>query len=105
MAPVTIEGIVEAAIRARRTLLFAYEGDGAPARVGHPHALFLGFSGETCVDVFQVEGFTSSGELPAWRQFHIPKIVTAEHLDATFEPAAGYDPLSDKYAGGVVAMI
>jgi hypothetical protein len=102
---VTIEAIVQAAILERRTLLFAYEGDGLPQRVGHPHALFLGTSGETCVDVFQIDGFTINGALPAWRSFHVPRITAAERLDAPFEPAAGWDPLSDKYAGGVVAMV
>jgi hypothetical protein len=102
---VTIEGIVESAIRERRALRFAYEGDGRPDRVGHPHALFLGLAGETCVDVFQVSGFTSGGELPAWRLFHVPKILSAEQLPGRFEPAAGWDPLSDRYAGGVMAMV
>ena len=105
IAFVTIEGIVEAAIRERRALLFAYEGDDLPERVGNPHALFLSGSGETCVDVFQTDGFSASGPLPAWRQFSIPKIVSAERLETTFEPAPGYDPLSDRYAGGVVTMV
>jgi hypothetical protein len=102
---VSIEGIVQEAILQRRTLEFAYEGDAPPARVGHPHALFLGPKGDTCVEVLQVSGFTAAADLPAWHSFRIAKIEHAEHLDIPFEPDPGWDPLSDKYAGGVVAMV
>ncbi|MCW2982643.1 MAG: hypothetical protein JWR63_213 [Conexibacter sp.] len=103
---VTIEGIVVAAIHSRQALLFAYEGDALPERVGHPHALFLGPTGAACVDVFQVSGFTASGPLPAWRCFAMDRIISAERLEAVpFALAQGWDPLSDKYAGGIVAMV
>lgn len=101
----TIEAIVQAAILERRTLEFAYEGDEPPARTGHAHALFLGASGETLVDVFQVAGYTSSGPLPAWRSFDVRRIVTARALDSTYELAPGWDPDGPKYAGGIVAMV
>ena len=101
----TIEAIVQAAILERRALLFTYEGDGAPERTGHPHALFLGPSGETLVDVFQVAGFTSTGSLPAWRSFLVDKIVSARRLDSTYELAPGWDPDGPKYAGGIMAMV
>jgi hypothetical protein len=102
---VTIEAIVQAAILERRTLRFTYEGDGRPPRTGQAHALFLGASGETLVDVFQVSGFTATGPLPAWRSFNVAKIVSAERLDSTYEPAPGWDPDGSKYAGGIVAMV
>jgi hypothetical protein len=103
---VTIEGIVEAAILERRALLFAYTGDGLPERVGHPHALFLSASGDTCVDVLQVEGYTADGRpLPAWHSFHVPQILSAERLQTGFEPAPDWDPDASKYAGGIVAMV
>jgi hypothetical protein len=102
----TVEAIVQAAIHARRPLRFSYEGDELPERLGHPHALFLGIDGSTCVDVYQVGGFTHTATLPAWRTFVIDKIVAAERIeDTTFSPGPGWDPLGDKYAGGVVAMI
>jgi predicted DNA-binding transcriptional regulator YafY len=97
--------MVEAAIRERRPLLFTYEDDALPERIGHPHALFLGPEGDTRVEIFQTSGFTANGTLPGWRTFAIDRIVAAERLESTFEPAAGWDPLSDKYAGGVVAMV
>jgi hypothetical protein len=103
---VTIEGIVVAAIHSRQALLFAYEGDELPERMGHPHALFLSATRVACVDVFQVAGFTASGALPAWRCFAMDKILSAERLEAApFELAPGWDPLGDKYAGGIVAMV
>jgi hypothetical protein len=102
---VSIEATIEGAIRARRVLRFAYAGDGGPARVGHPHAIFLGPGGETMVDVFQVAGFTATGTLPAWRSFDVAKIASAEHLADTYELAPGWDPDGPKYAGGIVAMV
>jgi hypothetical protein len=103
---VTIEAIVVAAIHERRPLLFSYDGDGRPERLGHPHALFLGPTGEASVDVYQVAGFTRTAALPAWRTFLLDRIAGAERVDAeTFPLAPGWDPLGDKYAGGIVAMV
>lgn len=96
---------MQAAIHQRRALLFSYEGDGLPERIGHPHALFLGLSREVCVDIYQVAGFTRTATLPAWRTFLLDKILAAERLEEGFEPAPGWDPLGDKYAGGIVAMV
>ena len=94
------------AIHARRPLLFTYDGDELPERVGHPHALFLGLDGVACVDVFQVAGFTRTGELPTWRTFVLDRIIRAERVEEpAFALAPGWDPLGDKYAGGIVAMV
>lgn len=105
MPPVTIEGVVIAAIHGRAPLLFTYDGDELPERIGHPHALFLGADGKAEVDVYQVAGFTRTGTLPTWRTFLLDKIVAAAPLESTFEPAPGWDPLGDKYSGGIVAMV
>jgi hypothetical protein len=102
---VDIEGIVVAAIHGRAPLLFSYWGDELPERLGHPHALFLGHDGVAQVDVYQVSGFTRTATLPAWRTFMLDKIVTAERVETTFALAPGWDPLGDKYAGGIVAMV
>jgi hypothetical protein len=101
----SIEAVVQGAILGRRTLVFTYEGDEPPARIGHPHALFLGASGETLVDIFQVAGFTATGPLPAWRSFNVERIVSAQALESTYELAPGWDPDGPKYAGGIVAMV
>jgi hypothetical protein len=102
---VSIEGVVIAAIHGRAPLLFTYDGDELPERLGHPHALFLTPEGQAEVDVYQVAGFTRTATLPAWRTFRLDRIVTAERLETTFEPAPGWDPLGDKYSGGIVAMV
>lgn len=94
------------AIHGRAQLRFSYEGDEKPERVGHPHALFLDVNGGTAaVDIYQVGGFSRTATLPAWRTFLLDKIQTAERLEATFDLAPGWDPLGDKYAGGIVAMV
>jgi hypothetical protein len=103
---VSIEAIVVAAIHGRAPLLFRYEGDERPDRVGHPHALFLEVSSRAAaVDIYQVAGFSRTGTLPTWRTFLLERIVAAEPLEPGFELAPGWDPLGDKYAGGIVAMV
>jgi hypothetical protein len=102
---VTFEAIIVGAIHERRPLLFSYDGDGLPERLGHPHALFLGPAGEASVDVYQVAGFTRTATLPAWRTFLLDRITGAERVESTFELAPGWDPLGDKYSGGIVAMV
>lgn len=94
-----------AAIHGRAALRFTYEDDELPQRVGHPHALFLAHDGKANVDIYQVAGFTRTATLPAWRTFLLDKIVAAEHLDGPFALAPGWDPLGDKYSGGIVAMV
>lgn len=105
MLNVSIEGVVIAAIHGRAPLLFSYDGDELPERLGHPHALFLGPDGRAEVDVYQVAGFTRTGTLPTWRTFLLDRIVQAERMETTFDLAPGWDPLGDKYAGGIVAMV
>jgi predicted DNA-binding transcriptional regulator YafY len=102
-----IERIVQAAITERRVLLFTYEGDALPERVGHPHALYLSAasSPEAHVDVLQISGYANGDRLPAWRSFRIDKIVTAERMEVGFDPAPEWDPMSDRYEGGIVAMV
>jgi hypothetical protein len=102
---VSIEGVVIAAIHGRAPLSFSYDGDALPERIGHPHALFLGPDGTAEVDVYQVAGFTRTATLPAWRTFLLDRIVAARQLETTFALAPGWDPLGDKYAGGIVAMV
>jgi hypothetical protein len=101
----TIESIVEDAIRERRPLLLCYAGEARSQRIGHPHALYIGADGELRVEVFQIEGFAHT-TLPAWQSFRIDEIVAAERLtDGVFGPAPGWDPFCERYAGGVVAMV
>jgi hypothetical protein len=103
---VSIEAVVVAAIHERRPILFTYEGDELPERLGHPHALFLGPAGEATVDIYQVDGYTRTATLPAWRTFLLDRILGAERMDeTTFALAPGWDPLGDKYAGGMIAMV
>lgn len=94
-----------AAIHGRAPLRFRYAGDERPERLGHPHALFLDHGGVACVDVYQVAGFTRTATLPAWRTFLLERIVAAEPLEERFALAPGWDPLGDKYSGGIVAMV
>ena len=65
-----------------------------------------GRKGEATVDVYQVGGFTRTATLPAWRTFLLDRIAGAERVeDEAFTLAPGWDPLGDKYAGGMIAMV
>lgn len=56
-----------------------------------------------CVDGVQVAGQSARGQLPAWKQFHVMRIVEVRVLEAQFTPAPDYDPASEKYELGLIA--
>ena len=72
----------------------------------HPHVLFRTTTGKICIDGYQVEGATTSGEsVPDWRQMNLAKISQIEILDGTFETAPGLNLGSSKYATGLLAHV
>jgi predicted DNA-binding transcriptional regulator YafY len=86
------------AIAERRTIRFTYSGK---PRTADPHALYAHPSTSTIlVDAYQRDG-SSSGPLPAWRQFRLAKIEALEVTDAAFTPAVDYRADSDRYVNAV----
>lgn len=99
-------GTLAEAIRGHRAIELSYARDAAGVtRVVHPHALFRAGNGALCLDAFQVGGETRSGRLPAWRQFALMQIHEVRVLEAHFVPAPDFDPNSDKYRYGLIAVV
>jgi hypothetical protein len=101
-----VEEAIRQAIQNRSPVSLCYETTGAAPRVVHPHVLFQTTAGKICVDAYQVDGATSSGEqIPDWRQMNLAKITRIELLDGTFETAPGLNLPADKYAPGLIAHV
>jgi hypothetical protein len=86
----SIRGQLVEAIAARKTVRLTYRG--AAVRVGHPHVLYRGPAGKLLLDMYQVGGYSSSGDLPEWRMFELAGIDQIEVLPERFEPAPDYNP-------------
>jgi hypothetical protein len=92
------------AIRSRRAVELVYGSDEAGgSRVVLPHALYRTTSGGLCLDGVQVGGRSSSGGLPAWKQFHLMRITSVRVLESRFDPAPDFDPDAPKYRTGLIA--
>lgn len=87
------------AIDAKVAVELVYERDrGAGSRICRPHILFENAKGSLLVDVFQTEGYSSQGDLPAWRQLFVDQLVDVRLLpDAFDEPAEGYTDNVSRY--------
>ena len=101
-----IEQVFREAIEARAPVSLCYETTGDAPRIVHPHVLFRTTTGKVCIDGYQVEGATGSGErVPDWRQMNLAKISEVEILDGIFETAPGLNLGSPKYATGLLAHV
>ncbi len=91
------------AIESRRKVQINYKNEGY--RLVCPHVLFIGPTGKTLVDSYQVSGYSDHPEqIPNWRPFDISRITELRVLDKTFELAPGYNPSSDRYSNAI-AMV
>jgi hypothetical protein len=99
------ERLVEA-IAKRRVVRLAYVKDrGRGQRVGHPHILYRGSSGKLVVDIYQVAGYSSSGDLPQWRMFELAAIWGVDVLEDRFEPAPDFNPVNPARFARIIARI
>ena len=101
-----VEQILREAIKARAPVSLCYESTGSAPRTVHPHVLFRTSTGKICIDGYQVDGATASGErIPDWRQMNLAKITQIEPLDDEFDIAAGLNLASPKYSNGLLAHV
>jgi len=63
-------------------------------RTVEPHIVYEAPNGNVLVDFYQTAGYTSSGNLPAWRRLGIDDIVELRTLTNHFETRVreGYNP-------------
>lgn len=88
--------ILKQAIDDRKLVNFSYEHH--PIRRAAPHAIYWSKQNKENLDAFQYDGYSKTGNLPAWRNFTLSKIQNLEILDETFEVADGYKTYSSKYS-------
>ncbi|MCF8054431.1 MAG: WYL domain-containing protein [Deltaproteobacteria bacterium] len=75
-----MQSLIEQAIREKRLLKFTYSGH---PRIVEPHVLGVN-GGVTQFLGYQVDGSSSSGSIPAWRRFDIPRISGISIREGTF---------------------
>jgi predicted DNA-binding transcriptional regulator YafY len=100
-----VEEIVHHAISNRFQLEIEYLGKekAQGARTVNPHALFRTGNNQIYLHAFQVDGVSSSGDIPDWRQFNLAEISIVEPKKSRFGLADGYDPSSRMYSAGLIA--
>jgi hypothetical protein len=62
------------------------------SRVGEPHILYESSAGKVLVDLYQTDGYSSSGRPPMWRPVALADIRSLVVLDDSFEPRPTYNP-------------
>lgn len=102
-----IESTLRDAITDRTVLLVKYDSDpsDAPLRVVHPHALYRSRAGNLLVSTFQVDGYSSSSDLPQWREITVAKIKSAERTKDTFSIEPGLNLANARYTHDLVAYV
>jgi len=83
------------AVKERKLISFSYKNQ--PSRRGAPHAIYFSPLGNKNFDVYQFDGYSSSGNIPNWRIFLLRKVSNLKILNEEFEVAEGYNPDSSKY--------
>lgn len=83
------------AINSRKLIHFTYENH--PVRRAAPHAIYLSSADNECLDAYQYDGYSKSGNLPDWRNFKLEKIRDLDISDEIFDIAYGYKSNSPKY--------
>ena len=94
----TTSDTICAAIRDLRQLSLQGKDDLA-SRIIEPHVVYEAANGRVLVDFYQTQGYSSSGNLPAWRRLSLDDIQQIETLVDEFEAryAEGYNPASTRY--------
>lgn len=101
----TITDDLHRAIEEHHVALLRYERDDEPDRTVHPHGMFWTSQATVCVETYQVDGYTTSGDLPQWRHFTLDKIESVTVLDDEFMTAPGWNPHAAKYRHGFLVCV
>jgi hypothetical protein len=102
-----IESILRDAIANRAVLRVRYDRDpsDAPLRIVHPHALYRSRDDNLLVSTFQVDGYSSSGDLPQWREITVAKIRSAEATGDTFSIEPGLNLAHTRYSHDLIVYV
>lgn len=102
----TVEDVIRKAISEKRAIALSYDDDDRSARTVHPHVLYRTTTGKICLDGYQTDGPSSSGQpLPDWRIFNTARILSVDMLDRGFDLAPGLNLSSSRYSNGILAHV
>ena len=74
------------AIKNQNVITFDYDGE---ARTVEPHCYGLTTKGNEAIRAFQIDGYSSSGDL-GWRLYDLSKVDDIEVFDETFDVRDSY---------------
>lgn len=77
------------AIKNCRQISIVYDGQ---VRVVDPYLVGTNKKGNEALRAYQVGGYSSSGNLPAWRLYLLKNIDSVEILDTSFKIQPQYNP-------------
>lgn len=77
------------AIKELKQVRLFYEGT---ERIVHPFLIGINKKGNEALRAYQVGGYSSSGDLPAWRLFLLDRIDLVEIIDENFQIRDDYNP-------------
>jgi hypothetical protein len=86
----------------RREVLSVYYGGGW--RVVEPFTLGHGSKGQLLLRVFQISGFSRTGNPSGWKLFSLGELTSAAPTGAKYVgPRPGYNPNDSVMKGGIIA--
>ena len=62
------------------------------SRTGEPHIVYKSSTGKVLVDLYQTDGYSSSGQPPMWRPIALADVRSVVVLDERFKPHPTYNP-------------
>jgi|BioPla2DNA2_1021312.scaffolds.fasta_scaffold11721_6 hypothetical protein len=77
------------AIKKRSQISIVYDGK---VRIVDPYLVGINKKGNEALRAYQVGGYSSSGNLPAWRLYLLKNINSVEILDTSFKIHPQYNP-------------
>ncbi len=84
-----IKSNLKEAMKGLKKVIVNYKGTN---RVIEPYLTGINFKGNEVLRAYQVSGYSSSGDLPAWRLFLIADINNVDVLEEYFEINDQYNP-------------
>ena len=84
-----VKANLQIAIKEQKKVRLYYEGT---ERIVHPFLIGINKRGNESLRAYQVDGYSSSGELPAGRLFLLDRIDFVEIIDEKFPIRDDYNP-------------
>lgn len=102
----TVQEEMCAAISKRAVVRITRAKDPAgTSRTGEPHIVYKSSAGKVLVDLYQTDGYSSSGRSPMWRPIALADVRSLVVLDETFKPRPSYNPRNSSRYQRIVCAV